>query len=520
MIPARADENNSPSFRRHDIQTGAVVSPKGITTVTAGQFDYCAKFALEDGSSVNRIVIGQDNVEIQFNLKICTGHGVEFVPNEHGHAVPGFRLYSVDMSSVVYEGRIIKERINLFPDQWIPFTLTLPGGVVRSVRSAVLVFDLVNEGQFWFAQRGGPEYRFLLEFVDNQETSSYPDVVGPPEPSAAELPSPRETRNAGERLAPAGSDIAETVQGSISMSAKLAEGVVPQATSAPSALAIDAPRAASRAESRSPSSACLFDANSKSPERRPAANGTSPSALSQCFRMKVSLIDAEPADFRIHCYRSLLRRDPEPDVTARPIAFANIGARIAYWKAILLSREFGADESVPPRDEITLRIIESLGWSAANTLLGYALRIESMLSGTFRQFVGRISESLVRNSFSSPMIGEVCGIEESGRDYSLLFEGLVDLAVEFSVGLSRLDEMWLQVEDMRRRAEDSLNPAGRDSVRSEIAGKRIVDEALAAHGSSAAAALGERTTETSSSDHVASLFATFPRRQPTRWAPL
>jgi len=521
LIAIHAAETPSPSPSRLDMQSDAVASHRGIANLAGGQFDYRAKFTLDD----KKIVVGQGDVEIQFNLKVCTGYGVEFGPNENDHIVPGFRLYSGDTNNLIYEGRIVRERVIVFPDQWIPFTLVLPGDVVRGAGATVLVFDLVNEGQFWFAERGGPEYRFPLEFVDSREASAYRDSMAPAE-SHVESPSREDVRDAAEGLTPNPADAApQTIQSGASKPPNSAEHVVtPEpATSNASGPVFDAARAASRPEQHDPVPAHVFDDNFQTPQRRAAGTATSRSALSQCFRMKVSLIDADPANFRVHCYRTLLRRDPESEVASRQIVFADIGARIGYWKAILLSREFGAEATVPPRDEIIRRIIESLGGTVANTLLGYALRIESVLAGTYPRFVERLGETLLSNSFSSSMVDEVYETGDARADYSSLFEGLVDLAVEFSLGLSRLNEMFAQIEDLQRRAETILHVAGKAGADSAPAVRTGFDEIASARQCESiapvATSYGKPMTGHPPLDRTANLFAGFPRRQPTRWAP-
>ncbi len=567
----------------------------------ADYFDYSVNFGL---IANNKIVIGNMDIQIPFHIMVNVDDSVAMVPNRRGQIVPGFRLYSPDMSSIIYEGRILEEEIVAFPGQWIPLSVRLPIKKLDGVRRAILVFDLIKEGNFWFGDRGGPIHSFPLEFTDDVSAQSAPNLAAPPESLTATRPAAAEAREPEPQLTPApfAADPKEEALETLSPLVKTAKTPAQQQAAAqlaaaearesepqlaPAPFAADpkeeAPEALpslvktakktdqqqpaaqlATAEAREPEpqlASAPFAAGPKEeipealpplvktakktaqqqaaapavaippptprmaaqcqsqvhlavanvPSHRIAMDAVTRSALTHCFRMKALLIDADPASFRAHCYRTLLRRSPEAEIIAQPIAFEDIKARVTYWKSIVLSNEFNAGEAVPPRNELVLRILESLGWSVANTLLGYALRIESVISGTFPQFIQRIASYLINNSYSTSNLDDLFEIEEPAPEYYVLFERLVDLAVEFSLGIARLDNLMSRFEELERRTTLSAATNDVTAVSSISNAQTAAIEVPFAYGLDLTTPIGESFGKTDAE--------TVRRRKPTRWAP-
>ncbi len=505
-------------------------------------FDYSARFGLLRDNQSNRIVLGSGDVELPFHFKVNSPVAVELIPGRSGEVNAGFRLFASDMSNVIYEGRILKDPVLAFPEQWIPSNIKLPRKALEGIRNAVLVFDLVNEHNYWFAERGGPKYAFELEFLDSLKGESSPGVepgLQPPaaapstasgshEPEAQSAPAPFsaapiEVPNGMSTLSQAGSlgaaPRASHVLGAappkplaparvaplpsqtagLESSMRLAPLRGPGATVARSTVASVVSAPANRR------TAPADEVNAQShvaPSRRAAVDAVARSALSHCFRMRAVLLEADAARFRAHCYRTLLRREPEPELNTLPISFAGLRDRIGYWKSIILSQEFGAGQAVPPSQDLAIRIQESLGWSAANTLLGYALRIESVTAGAFPQFINRIGDYIAANSFDSSDVGDLFETEEPELEFTALFEGLVDLAVEFSLGIARLDELVTRVENIELRA-GIASKASRIDVPSAYG----LDPLATQHGPFGLAAANEENHADASAR----------RRKPNRW---
>jgi hypothetical protein len=223
----------------------------------------------------------------------------------------GYRLYDAH-SELLFEGRAFSAPTPFAPGHWAPLRLHIPVSCIRYDVPCRLSVDCVKEHEYWFSALGGSETN--IEILYKQDDS-------------VALVAPQAGARAGG----------------------LEEGSQPWlhspfASLAPSAIA----------------------------ERK---GGAGAPLLPQTFRMAAAVISLDPAAFRLHCYRTILAREPEEEVVRSPIDLESSEEKIDYWRSFFTCAEFRTNRNQFDKDT-ERRILAGLGYTHANTLLVYGLRLE------------------------------------------------------------------------------------------------------------------------------------------------
>jgi hypothetical protein len=78
----------------------------------------------------------------------------------------GYRLYTARARTLVHEGRGRPKAGTAKPEQWLPFELEVPGGLLSGDEEFEILVDLVADDEVWFHERGHHGNRFRLNFID------------------------------------------------------------------------------------------------------------------------------------------------------------------------------------------------------------------------------------------------------------------------------------------------------------------------------------------------------------------
>jgi hypothetical protein len=289
-------------------------------------------------------------------------------------------------SELLFEGRAFSTPTPFAPGHWAPLRLQIPVSCIRYDIPCRLSVDCVKEHEHWFSALRGSETN--IEILYKQDDS--------------------------------------------------AALVAPQAGA----------RAGGPEEQSQPWLHSPFVSSAPSPfaER----NGGVAPLLPQTFRMAAAVVSLDPVAFRLHCYRTILAREPEDEAVRGPIDLESNEEKIEYWRSFFTSAEFRANRNQFEKDT-ERRILASLGYTHANTLLVYGLRLEWQRIQDWDSFFVMLANCVAQNSFSDNEIDEI--LAGSDPQIRVFYESVVSLAAEFSVGLARLNALAQEVKGLIARVD-------------------------------------------------------------------
>ncbi len=285
----------------------------------------------------------------------------------------GIKIFDADSGGPVLEKRAFERSCVFTPNAWQPIKLAVPAHPLQAGRRYVVEIDCVREGQYWFSERGHPSFKCELSLTR-------PDALPGAESPALQALGFLEETTALWRGAEFG--VARTAGRPVAQTASVHRSV-----------------------------------------------------LSFTLRMKAEVLSLGAADFCRHCYRTVLDREPEPEVFDRIGHIESVKDKINYWRTFFDSEEFKARNS-KFEAEIDRKLLASLGWPRSNTVLVYALRFEWTRFRDHKSFFDMLAGRVLENSFSDAEIDETFG----GGDAQLrrFFDAVVNLAAEYAVGLDRI----------------------------------------------------------------------------------
>lgn len=333
---------------------------------------------------------------INFHIKISGDNPVDLSMLGEDSLAVGFRVINKNDGSILYEGRVPPIPQLVKPRQWFPMSAEIPTDHLKDVDNIVLRIDFLREDQFWLNENMGKQpnlfdVRFLLINPSN--------------------------------VAPNVSQIEES------------RGLSKSPISKPS----------EEANESASTMAAEFEKQNlfASPNHR--IDTFSRKALSNYFRLKQDIIEQSPTEFLVHCYHALLTRDPEFEVQTRQVEFESVASRIDFLFEIAVSKEFDSDQDCPISNRVARRLAAALGWPT-NTLVQYALRLESLHFSNYDQFLKHLKHFVSSNTYSAYDVREIAQTDIASVDVTRFFESLVDLAAEFSIGIARLENITSRLE--------------------------------------------------------------------------
>lgn len=79
----------------------------------------------------------------------------------------GARLFKYGRDGTAFEDRLIKESKTIRPETWCTATLTIKAEPLVLNARYRLDIGIVRENRYWFAEKGGNEFRFDVSFTDH-----------------------------------------------------------------------------------------------------------------------------------------------------------------------------------------------------------------------------------------------------------------------------------------------------------------------------------------------------------------
>ena len=370
------------------------------------------------------VKIGENILNIEYSFLYTCEEPLSF-GHSPGLTNVGFRLFDDKREEVICEGRAIEEGTRVPPDQWIPAVASIPQAAIDVNKTYLLVVDFVQEGSHWLRDEQEHEQRSYVNFYRDQNQS---DVSANVFIDSALHP-PR-TREVLKRSAP-------LPKRSISRAGSYDTLITGISTEGGLKL-VD-------------NELSLIEDN----RMTKATNVKSSNAVfGLVFRFSPDLFDLDPQSFRVNCYRTLLNRSPEDSVLANPIEFESNKDRILFWMSILDSSEFKA-ASLPIGWDSSHKIAESMGWPSGASFLESCLQLESSLAINYEVFLTRLFSSVHQNSYSLSDIGRAIDANQMNAWATGIFEGLVNMAIEYSVATSLVDSHKKRIDALEANLHDS-----------------------------------------------------------------
>jgi len=170
--------------------------------------------------------------------------------------------------------------------------------------------------------------------------------------------------------------------------------------------------------------------------------------LPMCFRFHPDLLKADADTFRRHCYVTLLKREPEIAFTPEP-SFS-IADKIYYWRTTILSNEF-LGKSPSTGRQLYANMRAGLGWRGNSPLFDGACRFYQATTRGYPEFIAAVSELLAENSLA--VSGDDLG--DLNPDQDAIMNGLIDMAVEYAVGLDQIQALETRLQALEKRLSSS-----------------------------------------------------------------
>jgi hypothetical protein len=118
------------------------------------------------------IPVGNDGGLLQCCVRHLHNTSIEIEPSTTGRLNFGLRVIAMDDAQLVYEDRLFRARATLHPNLWFETSILIPRDVVEPGKTYTLIIDIVKEHEYWFADRGGHDYRYMVTFSELSGDSS------------------------------------------------------------------------------------------------------------------------------------------------------------------------------------------------------------------------------------------------------------------------------------------------------------------------------------------------------------
>lgn len=216
-----------------------------------------------------------------------------------------------------------------------------------------------------------------------------------------------------------------------------------------------------------------------------ALNVTSPlgrpklSALyASCLRFSEGVLALSNEDFARHCYVTILGRAPEPGLELPNLSEPD--ARIDYWTTTFQSIEY--DHSIRRRAGLDRLhawksdLKSSLGWQTRSTARDFV--IDLIWAESSKDFLNSLAavSIVVRHNLDIHHEMMASRLEMSAETPSVLFSGLMDIGVELTHSLDKIDMLIGRIERLEKCCTNSDSSNDASSAVIETAnGKALAD---------------------------------------------
>ena len=123
----------------------------------------------------NPVPIRNDVALLQCSVRHFREMDINIVPGVSHEINLGIRLIDLDTKQLSYENRLFSTPKILQTMRWVPVLISIPRQAIELGETYILIVDFVREHDYWFADRGGNDYKYLITFTD---VSDEPDILG------------------------------------------------------------------------------------------------------------------------------------------------------------------------------------------------------------------------------------------------------------------------------------------------------------------------------------------------------